>query len=222
MHSIFSDMSIIDKLAHSLGRRDEMPNQELAKAIVQANDSKAVEELIQNLHHKSKDIQSGCIKVIYEIGILKPELIADFTVELIALLNNKNNRLQCGAMTALDTIVAIKPKLIYEALPQIIAVADIGSVITNDHCVGIMIKLCAIKEYSEDVFSLLNERLLKSPDNQLPMYAENALPVINAKNNVVFVNTLLLRINGIEKESKRSRVEKVIRKVNKMFPALQS
>lgn len=212
-------MSIIDKLAHSLGRRDEVPNQELASAIVLANDSKAVEELIENLHHKNKDIQSDCIKVIYEIGTLKPELIADFSSELIVLLNHKNNRLQWGAMMALDTIVAIKPKVIYEALPTIIAVADKGSVITNDHCVGIMIKLCAIKEYSEDVFSLLNERLLKSPDNQLPMYAENALPIINNKNNVVFINTLTSRINGIEKESKRSRVEKVIRKVNKMFPS---
>jgi len=213
-------MSIIDKLAHSLGRRDEMPNQELASAIVQANDSKAIEELIENLDHKNRDIQSDCIKVIYEIGAIKPELIAGFSAALIALLDRKNNRLQWGAMTALDTIVAIKPKVIYEALPKIIAVADKGSVITNDHCVGIMIKLCVIKEYSEDAFSLLNERLLKSPDNQLPMYAENALPVINAKNNVVFVNMLLSRINGIEKESKRSRVEKVIRKVNKMFPAL--
>ncbi|WP_214225069.1 hypothetical protein [Pedobacter sp. B4-66] len=213
-------MGIIDKLAHSLGRRDEIPNQELANAIVQANDSKAVEELIENLYHKNKDIQSDCIKVIYEIGTVKPELIADFSNELTTLLDHKNNRLQWGTMMALNTIVAVKSKVIYEALPKIIDVADKGSVITNDHCVGIMIKLCAIKEYSDDVFLLLNERLLKSPDNQLPMYAENALPVINAKNNIVFVNTLLSRIKGIEKESKRARVEKVIRKVNKMFPAL--
>lgn len=218
--TISTYMSITDKLAHSLGRRDEIPNKELANAIVQVNDSKAVKELIENLHHKNKDIQSDCIKVIYEIGTVKPELIADFSTELTTLLGHKNNRLQWGAMTALNTIVAVKPKVIYEALPKILDVADKGSVITNDHCVGIMIKLCAIKEYSDDVFLLLNERLLKSPDNQLPMYAENTLPVINTKNNVVFVNTLLSRINGIEKESKRSRVEKVIRKVNKMFPAL--
>jgi len=211
-------MSVIDKLAHSLGRKDEVPNQELAGAIARANDSKAIEELFENLHHKNKDIQSDCIKVIYEVGTLKPEMIADFNIQLIALLDHKSNRLQWGAMTALDTIVAVKPLVIYGALPKIIAVADKGSVITNDHCIGIMIKLCTMKEYSEDVFSLLNERLLKSPDNQLPMYAENALPVVNEKYKTVFVNTLISRVNGIEKESKRSRVEKVIRKVNKMFP----
>lgn len=213
-------MSTIDKLAHSLGRRDEVPNQELAKVIVQENDKEAIKELIQNLQHKNKNIQHDCIKVIYEVGTLKPEMIADFSTELTALLDHKNNRLQWGAMTALDTITTIKPKVIYEALPKIIAAADKGSVITNDHCVGILIKLCMVKTYHEDAFALLNERLLKSPDNQLPMYAENALPIINNENKTVFINTLISRISGIEKESKRSRVEKVIRKVSKLFPPL--
>lgn len=208
--------NIIDKLAHSLGRRDEVPNQELANAIVQSIDNEAVIELVENLYHKSKDIQNDCIKVIYEIGTLKPEMIADFSSELIDLLDSKNNRLQWGAMTALNAITTIKPKEIYNALPKIITTADKGSVITNDHCVGIMIKLCGVKEYNENVFPLLIGQLLKSPDNQLPMYAENALQVVNSDNKTAFVKTLTSRINGIEKESKRSRIEKVINKVNKM------
>nr|WP_294869739.1 hypothetical protein [uncultured Pedobacter sp.] len=105
--------NIIDKLAHSLGRRDEVPNQELANAIVQSIDNEAVIELVENLYHKSKDIQNDCIKVIYEIGTLKPEMIADFSSELIDLLDSKNNRLQWGAMTALNAITTIKPKEIY-------------------------------------------------------------------------------------------------------------
>jgi len=208
--------STIAKLAHSLGRRDEAPNRELANAIVQSTDIQAIRELIENLNHKSKDIQNDCIKVIYEIGALKPEMIAVFSSELIDLLEDKNNRLQWGAMTALNAITAIKPKAIYNALPKIIAAADKGSVITSDHCVGIMIKLCSVKQYHHSVFPLLNERLLKSPANQLPMYAENALQIISNENKAVFLRTLTSRINGIEKESKRSRIEKVIRKANKM------
>ena len=127
-------------------------------------------------------IQNDCIKVIYEIGPLKPKLIAGFADDLVTLLDNKNNRLQWGAMTALNTITNENPKVIYSALAKIIAVADKGSVITNDHCVNILIKLGATKEYADNAFSLLNERLLKSPTNQLPMYAENAMPIINDKN----------------------------------------
>ncbi len=206
-------MSIIEKLASSLGRRDELPNQELAKSVVSTKNKKAVKELVENLHNKDKAIQSDCIKVLYEIGTLKPELLADYTNELVALLENKNNRLQWGAMTALNAVTNENPKIIYSALSKIIAVADKGSVITNDHCVAILIKLCAIKEYAANAFSLLNERLLKSPTNQLPMYAENALPIINDKNKKIFIKTLTSRLGEIEKDTKRIRVEKVLKKL---------
>jgi len=208
-------MTIIDKLATSLNRRDEVPNQELAKQIAKANDVKAVKELFENLNNKSKDIQHDCIKVIYEIGVPKPELIAGYIKELLALLTHKNNRLQWGSMTALDTIVLEDPKAIYAVLPKIMDAADKGSVITNDHCVGILIKMCAVKKYAADAFALLNERLKKSPSNQLPMYAENALPIINETNKAAFIKTLQSRLADIEKDTKRIRVEKVIKKLTK-------
>jgi hypothetical protein len=47
------------------------------------------------------------------------------------------------------------------------------------------------------------------------MYAENALPIINAKNKTIFINTVTSRLPDIEKDSKRTRVEKVIKKLSK-------
>jgi hypothetical protein len=208
-------MTVIDKLATSLNRRDEGPNQKLAKQIADTNDKNAIKELIGNLNNKNKGIQSDCIKVLYEIGEVKPKLISSYASEFVALLDNKNNRLQWGAMTALHALTNENPKAIYPALPKIIDVADKGSVITNDHCVGILIKLCAVKEHADDAFSLLNQRLLVCPTNQLPMYAENALPIISDKNRAAFVKTLASRLHEIEKETKRLRIEKVIKKVNK-------
>jgi hypothetical protein len=174
-----------------------------------------VRELVDNLNNKNKEIQSDCIKVIYEIGTLKPKLLTDFADQFVTLLANKNNRLQWGAMTALNSITNEDPKKIHSALAKIIEAADKGSVITNDHCVGILIKLCAIRDYAEDAFSLLIERLLISPTNQLPMYAENALPIVTNENKAVFINTLTSRLHEIEKDTKRIRVEKVIKRVSK-------
>jgi hypothetical protein len=208
-------MSVINKLASSLNRKDEVPNQELAAEIAGSNNKKAVQELVDNLSNKSKDIQNDCVKVLYEIGTLKPALIASHINSFIKLLDSKNNRLQWGAMTALHTITNEKPDDVYNTLPTIIAVANKGSVITNDHCVGILIKLAAVKKYAEDAFQLLLDRLKICPTNQLPMYAENALPVINEKNKAVFIKTLTARLNEIEKETKRARVEKVIKKLSK-------
>lgn len=206
-------MFIIHQLASALNRRDEVPNQELAKRIAEEDDKNAVKELVKNLENKDKNIQSDCIKVLDEVGKLKPKLISEHIDKLLALLNHKNNRLQWGAMAAINAVANENLKAVYHALPQIINSADKGSVITNDHCVGILVKLCAKKEYAEDAFSLLNERLLKSPMNQLPMYAEMALPIINAQNKAIFIRTLTARLPEIEKDTKRKRVEKVIKKV---------
>ncbi len=206
-------MSVLPKLASAIGRRDMEPNIKLAEEIAKKEDKKAVKELVDALKNKSKDIQYDSIKVLYEIGERKPELISDYSKEFITLLDSKN-RLQWGAMTALNCIASLDPKTIYGALSKIIDVGEKGSVITLDHTIAILIKLGSIKQYSENAFALLNEQLKKCPTNQLPMYAENAIPIINAKNKSVFVKTLTSRLDDIEKDTKRKRVEKLMRKLN--------
>lgn len=208
-------MSVLHKLASTLGRRDEVPNQELARAIASSNDAKAVTELVEHLANKKKDIQSDCIKVLYEVGVQKPALIAPHIAVFAGLLDSKNNRLVWGAMIALNASATAGLHGVYAFLPKIIAVADAGSVIARDHAVNILIKLMGDKKYMDDCFALLVEQLAKCPTNQLPMYAENAAPTITDQNKHLFVKTLSGRLGEIEKESKRARVEKVIRKLTK-------
>ncbi|TBL80839.1 hypothetical protein [Paenibacillus thalictri] len=206
-------MTIIDKLAASLNRKDEGPNQELAKDIAGREDREAVKELVDHLlHNKDKNIQSDCIKVLYEIGNLKPSLVAAYSKEFVTLLDHGNNRLVWGAMTALDAITLENPEVIYAALTKIVDVTDKGSVITKDHGINILIKLCSVKLYSDHAFALLIKQLKRCPTNQLPMYAENAISIVNDTNKASFTKTLYLRLNDIEKDTKRKRVEKLIKK----------
>ncbi|CAN5547049.1 hypothetical protein BH10BAC5_BH10BAC5_08880 [soil metagenome] len=69
-------MSILKKLAGTLGRRDEVPNIDLAIEIVNKGDKSAVNELITNLSNKSTAIQNDCIKTCYEISERNPALIS--------------------------------------------------------------------------------------------------------------------------------------------------
>jgi hypothetical protein len=147
-------MSVISKLASSLDRVDEVPNQELPNQIAKKRDRKAIQKLIDNLGNKNKNIQNDCIKVLYEIGELNPLLISSYPKTFIALLSSKNNRLQWGAMTALNTITLEDPKTIYSSLSKIVAAAHDGSVITKDYGVYILIKLYSIKKYADKVFPL--------------------------------------------------------------------
>jgi hypothetical protein len=203
-------MSILPELAHSLGRRDEVPNQELAAKIAGANNKSAVKELVANLQNKSKDIQHDCIKVLYEIGLVKPALISGYLQVFLTLLQSKNNRMQWGAMAAIDNLTTQNEDAVYAVLAQIIDAPDKGSVITRDRAVSVLIKLCMVKKYSADAFELLLDQLRNCPANQLPMYAERASPVINGDRRKVFTRIIRERVADMEKESSKKRLEKVM------------
>ena len=48
------------------------------------------------------------------------------------------------------------------------------------------------------------------------MYAEKAFVVINEKNKKRFQEVLMKRVKGLEKESQAKRVEKVLKKIQKI------
>ena len=208
-------MSILDKLSTSLNRRDEVPNQELAKKILKTKDKKAIKELAENLENKNKGIQSDCIKVLYEIGESNPSLIADYEDNFLDLLDGKNNRLIWGALTALDCIASVSSKSIYKNIEKIQKAANEGSVIAKDHYVNILIKLSSDKSYANRTIPLLFQQLEKAAINQLPMYAERAMPAVSGKDKKMMIKILTARLVEIEKESKIKRIRKVIDKLNK-------
>src|ERR1051326_4417767 len=124
-------MPVLNKLATSLNRGDEIPNVELAKEIVKKKDKKAVAELIHIVQNEKKDLQHDAIKTLYEIAERNSGLVSAHCKVFISLLQSKNNRMQWGAMTALDHVTPGNEKIVYGALPKIIAIADAASEITR-------------------------------------------------------------------------------------------
>jgi hypothetical protein len=70
-------MSILDKLACFINRHDEVPNQELARELVATRNVDGIREIAAALSNKDAVIRADCIKVLYEIGYLAPELVAE-------------------------------------------------------------------------------------------------------------------------------------------------
>jgi hypothetical protein len=206
-------MTVLNKLATALDRRDEVANQALAQEIVRNNDTSAVRELVENLANQDKNIQSDCIKVLYEIGERDPKLIAKYCAEFGKLLDSANNRLVWGAMTALDHIALAAPKGVFALLPKVCRLANTGSVITRDHAVGILSKLGTLKQYANDCLPRLIEQLATCPNNQLPMYAEMALAIATDKNKPALHSVVSKRLNRLEKESQKKRVLKVLKRL---------
>lgn len=207
-------MDIKERIVSSLNRRDEELNITFAKEIVSNKDSNSVLKLVELLKDK-KAVQNDSIKVLYEIGKIEPIMISSFLDQFMDALKSKNNRLQWGAMTAINCVAKVQPDQVYQNLSEILKVTDQGSVITRDQAVNILIELGAIEKYKSEALPLLREQLLGCPTNQLPMYAERALVIIDDKNKQSFMEVLNIRLPEIEKESKKKRILKVLKKLTR-------
>lgn len=206
-------MNVIDQLSSSKGQRGEAANVALAKKIAASDDKSSITELIRLVETDKPGIQNDAIKTLSEIATLRPDLVAMHVGFFAGLLSNQNNRLQWGAMTALDAIAAFDPDLIAEHLDLIVAAASLGSVITNDHAMGILVKLAGTKKHAARAVPPLFRRLKVSPANQFGMYAEMCEPALDAAARQEFLAILQSRLKSLPKVSQQKRIEKLIQKI---------
>ena len=209
-------MSVLNRLASSLGRRDEVPNQELARDLASNKDKAGIREIAENLWNKDKNIQADCIKVLYEIGQLEPELIADYAEDFAKCLKSKNNRLVWGGMTALVEVAKVLPAAVFKYVELIKKAKETGSVITVDNAISALAYTAAANDiYNTDIFPYLLKHLAGCRPKEVPQHSEKTLPAVNAGNKVEFINVLEKRMEDLS-GSGLSRVKKVIKQANRM------
>jgi len=208
-------LSILNKLASSQDRRDDILNQQLAKELIKNNNIIGIKELAGNLFNKDKNIQNDCIKVLYEVGYDSPDLIKEHADCFLKLLNSKNNRLVWGAMIALSTIAALSPKKLMDDLDLIIKTTKNGSVITEDAGIKTLSILASISiENNNKIFPLLIEHLKYLKPKQIPMHAEFILKAVNENNKNAFIEVLKSR-EDILTDSQKKRIKKILKNLYK-------
>ena len=206
---------MIEKIAFNLGRNDEEPNIDLAIELINSNDLEGIEEIVNGLINKKEQLANDCIKVLYEIGEIKPELIATYVLDFIQLLKSKNNRLVWGSMTALSKITFLKPKQIFENLETIINAYENGSVITRDNSVSVFAELAkADKKYEKIMLKKIIQHLETCRPKEVGQHSERAFICINEENSKKFISTLLRRRDNLS-DSQKKRIDKLINNINK-------
>ena len=204
-------MSALNRLAHSLGRRDEVPNQELARDFTSKKDKKGIREIAENLWNKDKNIQADCIKVLYEVGYIEPKLIADYAEDFVKCLRSTNNRLVWGGMTALAEVAKANPDAVFKNLDAIKKAKETGSVITVDNAISTLAYTAAAnKKYNEVIFPYLLKHLSSCRPKEVPQHSEKSLPAVNASNKADFIKVLEKRMEDLS-GSGLARVKKVIK-----------
>ena len=208
-------MSIFSDLASVLDENDELSNKERARLIAESNDKKEIKELVARLSYQNRAIQSDSIKVLYEIGYIKPQLLLPYLDLFLDLLSSKNNRMVWGCMIALSCISTIESKKLYPHLSKILQAVDEGSVITKDAAVSILINLSKLAEFHLECSGLYFKYLQNSPPNQFPMYAEKGMEIIDHSNRNEFCTILEMRLDQLDKDSQKKRILKVLKKLER-------
>jgi hypothetical protein len=208
-------MSVLNKIAFYQNRRDEVPNQELAQELAQSRNPADIREIAEALWNKEPAIQSDCLKVLYELGYLAPELIAEYADDFIKLQKHKNNRMVWGGMIALSTVADLKAAEIFPHTDEIVHIMESGSVITIDNGIKVLALVASQKdEYRKAIFPILLDHLKTCRLKEVPQHAEKSLPAITADNKSDFIQVLEQRLEDMS-ASQAARLKKIIKTAEK-------
>jgi hypothetical protein len=204
-------MAVLSRIAYYQNRKDEVPNQELAHDLANREDRLGILEIAENLWNPKPEVQSDCLKVLYEIGYLKPELVSDYAGDFMQLLHSQNNRLVWEAMIALFTIASLRADMLYTHLGEITRAVDSGSVITRDNGVKVLAAIAAQnQQYCLTICPYLLHHLQNCRPKDVPQHAESILPAVDASNRDTFIRILEQRMVDLS-GAQIVRVKKVVK-----------
>ena len=204
---------MLQKLAYSLGRNDEEPNIELAQELAKTKNKKGIKEIVDGLNNPKEQIVNDCIKVLYEIAALSPELVAEYADNFVELLKSKNNRLVWGGMTALAKIVPLNPGEVFKNLDIVVNAYKKGSVITVDNSISVFAELAkADKKYGKKVLPIIMKHLENCRPKEVGQHAERAFVCINKNNSQKYKKILLKRRESLT-DAQKKRVDKLLEKL---------
>ena len=194
-------------------RRDEVPNQELARKLAATKDRAGIQEIAANLWNQNKNIRSDCLKVLYEIGYIAPDLIAEYVDDFLKLLQAKDNRLIWGAVIGLATIADLRTKAIWKHIDDVIGAIESGSLITVVWGVKLLSSVAAAdKKYLHKIFPFLLAQLQTCLPRDVPLHAESISRLVGKSNRKEFVAVLESRQSAMT-SAQLSRLKKVLKKI---------
>ncbi len=204
-------MEYVKRISYHLKDRSEVPNQELAKELALSNNKEGVSEIYSYLDDANKSIASDCLKVLYEVGYLAPELIVGYCEDFFKLLESKNNRMVWGSMIAIANIAKIDPSLVYAKKDLIIDKVETGSLITQVWGIYALVNMIAGNSYYFDEFkNYLFSVLAHTRAIDFTKRAITISEIVEEADKEEFKSILA---SGLDKVSKsaRKKLEKLIR-----------
>lgn len=207
---------LLNRLGYLQTRRDRTPNLDLARDLVARDDKAGIQEIAENIWNENKNIHSDCIVVMYEIGIIDPNLITQYADDFIKLLKSKHQNMVRGAIFALAEIAKVKPEFTFKHLDEIKKTKDAVSDIAVDKSISALAYTAAAnEEYNKTIFPYLLNHLSTCYFKEVSEHAERILPAVNEINKTEFIKSLNRRIDELS-GSDFTRLKKIIRIAEKL------
>lgn len=211
-----NEANVMDLLACHLGVQSEEPNIALAVALCGTQDAAAIGKIVDGLQSKDTAVANDCIKVLYEIGYRKPELVSEYAEHFLRLLHSRNNRLVWGGMIALAQIAPLNPDVIFDHGERVIRAYRDGSVITRDASIIVFAALShASPAYEAEIFPILLEHLRTCRPKEVAQHAESTFVCINPANASSFMDVLEKRRDTLTPPQLK-RVDKLCKRARKI------
>ncbi len=209
-------MSTLDRIAYFQNVRNEVPNQKLAKELVETRNQAGIREIAENLENKNKNVRSDCLKVLYEIGYLDPGLIAGYANDFLKLLKSKDNRMVWGAMIGLATIADRRSKEIWAQIEAVIHIIENGTVITKVWGMRVLAKVAAADEkYKKRIFPFLLEQIRACIPRDVPTHAESLLCAVDRNNKTELLSILEARREELT-PTQLTRFKRVLKQIDQL------
>jgi hypothetical protein len=166
-------MDAIGRIAFHRGIRNEVPNQELARDLALSGDREGIRQIAEGLGDRNRSIASDCVKVLYEVGYIAPELVAEYGPAFVELLGSKVNRMVWGGMIALSTIAERESALVWKHRRAIMETIERGSVITEVSGLKALTRMAAAnRRYRKEIEPFLLNYLSEGRPVDLPTRIE--------------------------------------------------
>ena len=210
-------MSWINRIAFYRNIRNEIPNQELAREFARSNNSLGIHEIAGYLFDKNPSVASDCIKVIYETGYIKPELIQEYTDIFLQLLESKNNRMVWGGMIALSTVAYLRAEQIFNKIDLVLETIKKGTLITEVSGIKTIAIISTVSNtYKEKLLPALFDYLEKCRPIDFASRVETTIPVISSSEEKEILNSVIkLKSNELSCAQIR-KLNTVLNKYNKL------
>lgn len=209
-------MSISEKLAYSLGRKDQEPNKLLAQEIADNEDEKQLIELIDFIKsNPHRRLQMDAALTVAYVGDLKPKMLIPHVPFLLEKLSDPIDRVAWGSMIALSHVSPLVIDEMYDNLTTILDAMDMGSIVGRDHGYQILVNLYTVDQYASDMLYILLEQIRKAPPNQLGQYTERLAEVIQTEDKQKLIDALEERRLELSNEHHLKRLTKNLKKLYK-------